>query len=166
MSRKRMDREQLQRSLNEQLARHHSASVLMYHQTVADNLGLNATDLKCLELVLGEEDVTAGRMAEASGLTTAAITSVIDRLERSGFVRRERDQEDRRKVIIRPLSAHLSELDALFLPLSKAMDGLYQKLSEEELVTIQNFIIQTDQVLQLETIRLRELRNERENPGF
>src|SRR6516225_8343013 len=64
-------------------------AAIMFHQAVADRLGLNPTDHKCLDLVHRAGGATAGDLAEWTGLTTGAITGLIDRLERAGFVRRE-----------------------------------------------------------------------------
>lgn len=68
-----------------------STRTVFFHQAVAHHLGLHVTDHKCLDLVLEEGRVTAGRLAEWTGLTTGAITSVINRLEKAGFVRRVKD---------------------------------------------------------------------------
>jgi DNA-binding MarR family transcriptional regulator len=71
------------------------------HEVVAASLGLNATDLRCLELAWTEEDMTPTRLAELSDLTSGAVTGVLDRLERAGFVRRESDPNDRRRLLVR-----------------------------------------------------------------
>ncbi|MGH3128797.1 MAG: MarR family transcriptional regulator [Gaiellaceae bacterium] len=61
---------------------------------------MNRTDLRCLNIIENNGAMTAGRLAELSGLTTAAVTSVLDRLERAGYARRVRDQPDRRQVMV------------------------------------------------------------------
>jgi DNA-binding MarR family transcriptional regulator len=71
-----------------------------FDQAVADAIGLNRTDMRCLDIVEMEGSVTAGRLAELSGLTTGAITTVIDRLEQRGLARRVRDLRDRRRVLV------------------------------------------------------------------
>src|ERR671933_1184232 len=71
-----------------------------FDQAVADALGINRTDMRCTDVLEREGPVTAGRLAEATGLTTGAITTVIDRLERGGFARRLRDPDDRRRVLV------------------------------------------------------------------
>src|SRR5215475_3385475 len=68
----------------------------------ADRIGINVTDLNCLNILTLRGHMTAGELARATGLTTASITGVVDRLEEGGFVRREKDPHDRRRVIIRP----------------------------------------------------------------
>src|SRR5580704_17846553 len=66
-------------------------------QVSAERIGINATDLNCLNIVALTGPMTAGDLAKATGLTTASITGVLDRLEEGGFVRRVRDPHDRRR---------------------------------------------------------------------
>ncbi|MEJ2858312.1 MULTISPECIES: MarR family winged helix-turn-helix transcriptional regulator [unclassified Saccharothrix] len=82
-------------------ARESSALTILFHTRVAERMGLSPTDEKCLDLAMrAEGPVTAGRIAELSGLSTGAVTGVIDRLEKAGYVRRVRDPHDRRKVLV------------------------------------------------------------------
>src|SRR5664279_840074 len=76
-------------------------SSLMFQYAVAEKMNLNPTDAECIDFLMEMGPCTAGDLAKVTRLTTGAITSVIDRLEKSGFVKRERDPHDRRKVIIR-----------------------------------------------------------------
>jgi DNA-binding MarR family transcriptional regulator len=62
------------------------------HLLPCQKLGINRTDLRCLNIVDNQGPMTAGRLAELSGLTTAAVTTVLDRLERAGYARRVRNQ--------------------------------------------------------------------------
>src|SRR5919109_1824865 len=71
-----------------------------FDQAVADALGLNRTDMRCLDILDREGRMTAGRLAEATGLTTGAVTTVLDRLEQAGYARRVRDTDDRRRVYV------------------------------------------------------------------
>jgi DNA-binding MarR family transcriptional regulator len=83
------------------LGRDLGAATVMYHSEVAEHLGLSVTDHKCLDLAMqAEGPLTAGRIAELSGLTSGAITGVLDRLERAGYARRVRDPHDRRRVLV------------------------------------------------------------------
>src|ERR1700723_3106069 len=72
----------------------------LMNQAAADRIGINATDLNCLNILSFSGQMTAGELARATGLTTASITGVIDRLGQSGFLRRERDAGDRRRVLV------------------------------------------------------------------
>jgi DNA-binding MarR family transcriptional regulator len=127
----------------------------MFHQAVAEKLGLNATDLKCLDLARGEKDITAGRIAELTGLTTAALTSVIDRLEARGIVRRERDVSDRRKVFVRPVPERMSEIGKLFESLDRSMRQFYADYSVDDLTLLRDFAVEADKVMLAETKKLR-----------
>src|SRR3569832_2178810 len=80
--------------------RRSSAQGVIFGQTVADVAGISGSDLECMDFLNLEGRVTAGRLAEVTGLTTGAITGVVDRLEKAGLVRRARDDADRRKVLI------------------------------------------------------------------
>src|SRR5579872_4079949 len=101
---------ELQQAVGEHFGRQLSAYTLLFHQAVAEHLGLNVTDLKCLDLARSEARLTPSRLAEVTGLTTAAVTTILDRLEQAGFVRRERDPSDRRKILVKPLAGRAEEV--------------------------------------------------------
>ena len=82
------------------LARAHQAANDAFDEVAYQKLGINRTDGRCLDIVENHGPITAGRLAELSGLTTAAVTAVLDRLERAGYARRVRDAKDRRQVIV------------------------------------------------------------------
>src|SRR5215510_5893713 len=84
----------------EDAMRRSSAQGVLYGQAVANVAGISGSDLECMDFLNLEGRATAGRLAEVTGLTTGAITGVVDRLENAGYVRRERDESDRRKVFI------------------------------------------------------------------
>jgi DNA-binding MarR family transcriptional regulator len=109
---------------------------------VAEAVGLNPTDLGCLCLLLLHGPSPAGRLAELTGLTTGAVTGVIDRLERAGFAQRALDPSDRRKVIVEPDEAKVEqELLPHFAQLSRATKpSFYKAYSEEELAAIGDFL--------------------------
>ena len=69
-------------------------------QVLADFLGLNRTDTRCLDIIERLDGVSAGRLASEAGLSTGAVTTVIDRLERAGYARRVPDAGDRRRVLV------------------------------------------------------------------
>jgi DNA-binding MarR family transcriptional regulator len=80
--------------------RRSQAATDRYDEAVAEAIGLNRTDMRCLDVIQREGPVPAGRLADETGLTTGAITTVLDRLERAGFARRTRDPSDRRRVLV------------------------------------------------------------------
>ena len=149
-------RAHLQQALGEHFGRQLSASTLLFHQAVAERLGLNVTDLKCLDLARSETKLTPGRLAEVTGLTTAAVTSILDRLEQAGFVQRERDPSDRRKILIQPLAGRAEEVARVFAPLDQALSQLYEHYTTEELAFLNGFALQVGQILQNETVKLRK----------
>jgi len=123
-SRTSTDREALVQALN--LAMREATGLgVVYSQAVAQRLGVAPVDLECLDLVMLRGPVTAGALADATGLTTGAITGVIDRLERAGLACRERDAADRRKVMMRALPAATARGMRLYEPMGRAaMSGL------------------------------------------
>src|SRR5262245_24559264 len=91
------------RKLSEELihlSRANEAANDAFDELACRKLGINRTDLRCLNILENNGSMTAGRLAELSGLTTAAVTAMLDRVERAGFARRVRDQKDRRQVIV------------------------------------------------------------------
>src|SRR5580693_5223327 len=87
----------------------------------AERIGINVTDLNCLNILALTGSMTAGELARETGLTTASITGVLDRLEEAGFVRRERDPGDRRRVIVRLDAARgLRDVAPVFAPVVEA----------------------------------------------
>jgi DNA-binding MarR family transcriptional regulator len=122
---------------------------------VADRLGINLTDFKCLSILEKEPSVTAGRLAELTGLTTGAVTGVVDRLEKAGFARRVKDPDDRRHVIIEAAREREKEVDGLFGALGRAMGELHRRYKEAELEVIADFLARTTSVLREQTAKLR-----------
>jgi DNA-binding MarR family transcriptional regulator len=112
-----------------------STETIMFHQNVADALGLHITDHKCLDLIRQYGAMPAGRLAELTGLTTGAITGIIDRLEKAGYVRRANDPKDRRRTIVEPTQNKKWErkIESIFIPLHERMHKLLSSYSESEL---------------------------------
>jgi DNA-binding MarR family transcriptional regulator len=134
----------------------HSTLTVMFHQHVAKVLGLNITDHKCLDYVLGMEKVTAGQLADMTGLTTGAITSVLNRLEKAGFVRRVKDADDRRIVYVEPVYANLGPVFELFGRMAEDMLDLFARYRPEELSVILDYLERSNQVMARQTERLRD----------
>jgi DNA-binding MarR family transcriptional regulator len=126
-------------------------------QAAADRIGVNATDLNCLNLLSFSGQMTAGQLAKATGLTTASITGVIDRLEEAGYVRRERDAADRRRVVVRLVTEHaLRDVASVFLPMVRTWQQLAEQYSDDDLRLIVTFSRQMERVLREHITRLRE----------
>jgi DNA-binding MarR family transcriptional regulator len=104
-----------------------------FDQAVADVIGVNRTDLRCMDVLDREGRVTAGRLAEATGLTSGAITTAIDRLERRGFARRVQDPGDRRRVLVELTPETLERGRSFYTAHAEMAERLYRRYSEEEL---------------------------------
>ncbi|MHB8168398.1 MAG: MarR family winged helix-turn-helix transcriptional regulator [Thermoleophilia bacterium] len=127
----------------------------MFHQAVADRLGLNPTDHKCL-LFLMDGPRTAGELAGLSGLTTGAITAAVDRLEAAGYVRRVHDARDRRRVLVEIVPETVEGVVKLFAPLGRAMANLESGYSRQQLDLIRDYLDRAGYILYQETLRLKK----------
>ena len=126
-------------------------------QAAADRIGINATDLNCLNILSFSGQMTAGELARATGLSTASITGVVDRLEEAGYVRRERDPRDRRRVVIRlVLEAALRDVASVFLPMMRDWQEMAARYSDDELRLIVGYYGRMEEILRGHLIRLRE----------
>ncbi|MDT0447541.1 MarR family transcriptional regulator [Streptomyces hesseae] len=106
---------------------------LMLHGAIAERFGLNFTDLKCLDLARHEEELTAGRLATATGLSTSAVTAVLDRLERRGFIERRRSTTDRRKVVVVATGRHDAEMQEVFAGFGRTVLDVLDDYDDERL---------------------------------
>ncbi len=136
------------------LAREFSARVLLFHEAVGDSVGLNATDVKVLRL-LGDASMTAGQLAEHIGLTGAAVTAVVDRLEAAGYATRERDEADRRRVTIRAVPAKTRRIDRLYDAYGAEMAKILAGYDAREFALIEDFLTKTTRLLTEQTVALR-----------
>lgn len=138
-------------------ARQSSTITVLFHQAVAERLGLNATDHKCMDILTRCGLITAGQLAEITGLTTGAITGIIDRLEKAGLVRRERDPDDRRRVILQPTITPEREEQyrELFEPLARATRALCEEYTNEQLELLLGFFERSSSIVQKMTRMLR-----------
>ena len=123
----------------EHAVRRSSAQGVIFGQTVANVAGISGSDLECLDFLNLEGRVTAGRLAELTGLTTGAITGVVDRLEKAGLVRRERDEADRRKVFITIVPENVAAIGRFYVPMQQAMLKLWSTYSDAELRLLLRF---------------------------
>jgi len=112
---------------------------VLYSHAVAARVGLAPTDLECLGY-LADGPVSAGALAEATRLTTGAITGVIDRLERAGFATRQADPADRRRVLVQATPAAMGRVAPLYAPLEQAALGALQDYNDAELSLLLDFL--------------------------
>jgi DNA-binding MarR family transcriptional regulator len=132
-------RAELLKALDETLRKVGAQSVLM-SDTVAKLVGLNSTDLECLDLLGLAGPTSAGRLAVHTGLTTGAMTAVIDRLERAGFARRLRATEDRRCVLVEALPDPLRQIELLYGPLAAAVARLNEEYGDRQLAVVVDYL--------------------------
>jgi DNA-binding MarR family transcriptional regulator len=129
-------------------------SILM-HEAIARKAGLSGTDHKYLGLIIQNGVVTAGELSKLTGLTTGAVTGVIDRLEKKKLVKRQFDKNDRRKVIIVPnTKMALKTLEPLFIKLQKRTENLLSSFTKKEIQAIQRYFIEASAVLKETTTDL------------
>ncbi len=133
-----------------------SASYALFNQALADHLGLHPTDLQCLNLLTLEgAPVTTGRVAELTGLTTGSATRLVDRLERAGYVVRERDAADRRKVLVTTVPEKVAEFGAVWDRLGGGWVALFDDLDDSQLAVIIEHMRRTTEFSGTQVARLR-----------
>ncbi|MDR5726742.1 MAG: MarR family transcriptional regulator [Terriglobia bacterium] len=143
------------------LAGRHSTAVVLFHQAVAERLGLGPTDHKCLDLlrerggIASGETITASKLAAITGLTTGAMTGVVARLERAGFLRREPDAHDQRRQLLYPDMERTQEIHNVFAPIRKDVAGLLQGFDTHQLTAIAQFLAQSTEFAYRHTALLR-----------
>src|SRR6266571_8272772 len=126
-------------------------------QAAADRIGINATDLNCLNILSFSGHMTAGELARATGLTTASITGVVDRLAEAGYVSRERDPHDRRRVVVTlVLDQAMRRVASVFLPVMRDWREMSARYSDDELRLIVDFYGRMEQVFRAHLVRLRD----------
>lgn len=135
-------RNSLIRRVGMELGRELGTVSIFLHQAIASRLGLNVTDTRCFELMsrYSEAPLTAGHIARATGLTTGAVTGILDRLEKAGFVERFRDPSDRRKVFVRPRPEAQERVARLYEGLAAAMMKLATSYSTADLELINDYM--------------------------
>lgn len=128
---------------------------VLFHQAAAQSLGLFPTDLKSADLLNELGPLTAGELSEKTGLSSGAVTALIDRLEKAGYAKREKDPEDKRRVIIVPLTAGKSQVKKRFLSLSASTKNLTKEYEPEELDLIIQFISEAANIMDQELQMLK-----------
>jgi DNA-binding MarR family transcriptional regulator len=151
-------RQELVRQVGLEVGREIGARTILFHQAIANMVGVSITDMKCLDYVDRGGDVTAGDLARMTGLTTGAITAAIDRLEKAGLARRERSETDRRKVFIRTaVSPATAKIGPIFEELGREASALATRYSTRELETIKDFCDRSIEMMRRQTQKVMEL---------
>jgi DNA-binding MarR family transcriptional regulator len=125
----------------------------------AERLGINETDLHCLNIIENSGGLTAGELAIRSGLSNGAITGVLDRLERVGFAQRVLDAGDRRRVQVEVTPAFFKRAERIWGPVAEDWQAtIANRFTMEELEQITNFLRLTVELGRRHLNRLREMR--------
>jgi DNA-binding MarR family transcriptional regulator len=151
-----MKREEIIQAVNEKFTEM-STETILFHQALADVLGLHITDHKCMHFIHRYGAIPAGRLAELTGLTTAAVTGIIDRLEEAGYVRRANDPKDRRRTIVEPIRNNKLErkLEKIFTPFHERMHKLLSSYSDSELALLLDLLTKSIELTREESKKLR-----------
>ncbi|CQR62592.1 MarR family winged helix-turn-helix transcriptional regulator [Streptomyces leeuwenhoekii] len=139
------------------VSRRYLASYALLTQAAADRLGLHPTDLQCLNLLVLEDGrpVTTGRIAELTGLTTGAATRLVDRLEKAGYVVRERDAADRRRVLVATVPEKITDFRRMWERLGDGWVTLFDDLDEAQLTLLIGHLRRTAEFGTVQVARLR-----------
>jgi DNA-binding MarR family transcriptional regulator len=125
-----------------------------FDDLVAERMRLNRTDLRCLDWLF-DGPKTAGDLAAATGLSSAATTTLLDRLERRGLVRRVRDQVDRRKVLVEMTEVGLRETGAYYAPLAQEGARLLERFTDEQLQAMYDQLLAATELIDRHRARIR-----------
>jgi DNA-binding MarR family transcriptional regulator len=128
---------------------------ILFHQAVADRLGLHVSDLRCLTILLDAGSLPAGEIGERTGLTTGAVTRMVDRLEQAGYVRREADPADRRRVIVSPVPERMATITPLYAGMAQAWATAMDGYDDEQLTVIHTLFDRLHEITNAEITRLR-----------
>jgi DNA-binding MarR family transcriptional regulator len=133
------------------VGREHSDATVLFHATIAALMNLHPTDYKVLGILERVGPMSAGEIARASGLATASVTDLIDRLEEKGFARRVRDDRDRRRVVVEPVGDRAAAAAKLFASTRRSLAQLFERYTERELAVIADFLARNAERLRKET---------------
>ncbi len=129
-----------------------------FFRAAAARIGITVTDMQVIDVLNLTGPMTAGQLADLTGLTTGAITGMLNRLEEAGLVRRERDPSDGRRVIVRlvPDKDEMQKIDAIFDSLGDAWDDMASHYDDEQLAFLLEFLKRSNALSRKEIVRLRE----------
>ena len=130
-----------------------------FDNLAAERLGLNRTDLHAINIIENSGGLTAGELAKQAGLTTGAVTGVVDRLERAGYARRVADAADRRRVKVEVTPKWYARADKIWGPAASDWTSrLGRRFTAEELERITDFLRTARELSREHTERLRQMK--------
>lgn len=127
----------------------------LHGEAIAESLGLDATALRCIGFAWTEPDLTPGRLAELTGLTTGAVTGVLDRLERAGFIQRQPDPHDRRRTIVHVSHDRGRDVGLAYEPMERATEAVFARLDDAQRSLLARVLQSLATVVDDDTARLR-----------
>ncbi len=129
-------------------SRQYSDASIFMHEAIARKAGLSGADHKYLGLILQHKELTAGDIAKLTGLTTGAVTGLIDRLEKKELLKRQFTKDDRRKVIIIPnVENSMKLLQPIFSELQQRTSALIASFSEKEIQIIERYFTEATVIM-------------------
>jgi DNA-binding MarR family transcriptional regulator len=150
-----LTRKELEETINLEVRRSQNRTD-EYDEAVSTALRINRTDMRCVDVLDQEGRLTAGRLAALTGLTTGAITTVLDRLERAGFARRVRDEHDRRRVYVELTDEARARSWEFYEPMAELAATLYSRFTDEQLEVVLDFLEQAGELADAALAKLRE----------
>lgn len=139
------------------------AATLFVH-TMSELTGIHPTDIKCLDFLSDVKFATAGELAKITGLTSGAITAVIDRLEKIGLVKREADSNDRRKIIVRMTANHPNNLEFTKNVFQNKLPNILSEYKDEELKLIIDWNRKLSDIFHSEIEKIKTTNNKKSKP--
>ena len=142
-------------------ARRIGSMATLHNHAVAEYMGVHQTDQECLDLLDWTGPLTAGEIGVHLGLSSGAVTGLVDRLEAGGWVRRERDPSDRRRVVVHVDTERGADLWRLYQPLAEAIEAYRDRLAVRDLRVVVEFLEFANETIADATRHARRLRAER-----
>jgi DNA-binding MarR family transcriptional regulator len=137
------------------LSQHYAYASIQMHEAVGRKAGLSGTDHKYLGFLLEKGQMTAGELSQLTGLTTGAVTGLIDRFEKKKLVKRQFAEDDRRKVIIEPDTKKIMALlEPLYKEFRSASEKLTASFTTEEIKIIEAYFLKAIEVTEETTNKL------------
>ena len=146
-------------------AREYSIGTVLFHQAVGQLLGVNVTDMKCLDIMTLKGSASPSELAEHTGLSTGATTAMLDRLENAKLIERRPHPTDRRVTLVVLSQEAMRKLPAMFESSAKAMETLVLGYSEKELKVLVDFFAKVDVLWKEEREKLQTRHGGRERRG-
>lgn len=128
--------------------------MVLFHEAIARRLGLGAAEHKALGLIVRTGPMPVGALAPALGVGASAVTGIVDRLERAGYVQRVPDPGDRRRVLVSADPRRVPDLTGIFTDLGREMGAFMARYDEHQVAAIVDYLQNTIRVLRAQTARL------------